>query len=519
MLEAKKYQAFYTKSTPLVDYMVSKLSLKIGDKIFEPCGGDGVFVEAILQENENSFVDIYELNSNSIEILRNKFSKYPQIRIKECDTLLDNELLFHSDFGGLYDKIIANPPYGAWQDYSKRSKIKKLYANLYVNETYGLFLYRCIKLLKDGGILTFIIPDTYLNLHMHKALRKYFLTETKIKELALFPSSFFPGVNFGYANLSIITLQKLANKFECLNNQFKILTNFPNVNHFSNINEDKLSLYSFTQDEILSNPDHAFLISSNTSITKLINESDLKIGDISSCVTGFYSGNDKLYLRPLNDNVKNSKKYQVVDDSTINFEYLSHENILEGIRDNKCFVPIVKGGNTKYLKPNSWYMNWSEDAVKKYKSEKKARYQNPKFYFKFGIGVPMISSSTITASLIENKLFDQSIVGIFPKDETLTYYLLAFFNSPTCNKIIRTINPSANNPSNYIKKIPYIPPSQDQDEIINKKIQSILDQLRKFNTYDLSDQDEINQIIEADLQFPSSSCISKNQNSVAFSRY
>ena len=28
-----------------------------------------------------------------------------------------------------------------------------------------------------------------------------------------------------------------------------------------------------------------------------------------------------------------------------------------------------------------------------------------------------------------------------------------------------------------------------------------------------------NQIIEADLQFPSSSCISKNQNSVAFSRY
>ena len=45
--EARKYQAFYTKSTPIVDYMVSKLSLQASDKIFEPCGGDGVFVEAI----------------------------------------------------------------------------------------------------------------------------------------------------------------------------------------------------------------------------------------------------------------------------------------------------------------------------------------------------------------------------------------------------------------------------------------------------------------------------------------
>jgi adenine-specific DNA-methyltransferase len=111
---------------------------------------------------------------------------------------------------------------------------------------------------------------------------------------------------------------------------------------------------------------------------------------------------------------------------------------LNGIDGDKHFLPIVKGGNTKYLKPESWFMNWSKEAVKHYKTDKKSRFQNPKYYFKFGIGVPMISSSSITASLIENKLFDQSIVGIFPKDESLNLLLLlAFkkiFNSPTCNQ-------------------------------------------------------------------------------------
>jgi hypothetical protein len=72
-------------------------------------------------------------------------------------------------------------------------------------------------------------------------------------------------------------------------------------------------------------------------------------------------------------------------------------------------LPIVKGGNVKFLKQEAWFMNWSKEAVNHYKKDKKSRFQNPQYYFKFGIGVPMISSSSITASLIENKLFDQSL--------------------------------------------------------------------------------------------------------------
>ena len=476
--DSKTFQAYYTKSTPIVDYMVQKLSLRPTDKIFEPCGGDGVFIEAILDGNEFAHIDVCELDEKAVNVLNKKFASFINIHIRQCDTLLDNDLSFTSSFGGIYDKIIANPPYGAWQDYEKRDKLKKLFPNIYAKETYTLFLYRCIGLLKEGGMLSFIIPDTFLNLHTHKSLRNCILTQTKIIELALFPSSFFPNVNFGYANLSIITLQKCANKTVYLNNEFNIINNFTNVEQLLNLDNSGLNHQIYQQKDIYDNAGHAFLMAKNTHIIESINKTALNIGDIAHCVTGFYSGNDKQFLQVINSKLKNGKNYDLVNPNSINTNYKDNCDILEGIDSEQHFLPIVKGGNTKYLKPEGWFMNWCKEAVKHYKTDKKARFQNPKFYFEFGIGVPMISSSSITASLIENKLFDQSIVGIFPKETTLTYYLLGFFNSPTCNTLIRTINPSANNPANYIKKIPFVAPSEEQKNKAETLVLTILNELK-----------------------------------------
>jgi tRNA1(Val) A37 N6-methylase TrmN6 len=494
--EARKYQAFYTKSTPIVDYMVDKLSLDYSDKIFEPCGGDGVFVEAILSDNEFAHIDVCELNPHSVDVLTRKFSAYPNITIRECDTLLDMELSFNSSFGGIYDKIIANPPYGAWQDYEKRAALKKLYPDLYAKESYTLFLYRCIELLKENGILSFIIPDTFLNLHTHKAIRKHILSNTQIIELALFPSSFFPGVNFGYANLSIITLKKNGNQKACLDNHFKVINQFSIVEQLADMDNTALKKHIFQQKKILNNPDHAFFIADNSNVLKVINETKLKIGDIADCVTGFYSGDDKRFLQVISPDLKNGKNYNLVTVETVTGNYKSNHDILDGFDGKQCFIPIVKGGNTKYLKPESWFMNCSKEAVCHYKTDKKARFQNPQYYFKFGIGVPMISSSSITASLIENKLFDQSIVGIFPQDKNLIYYLLAFFNSPTCNELIRTINPSANNPANYIKKIPFIAPDKNRLDWITEKTKKIVCQIKESGSYDETQESEVQQLIK-----------------------
>jgi len=186
------YQSYYTKSDSILKYMIKQLRAERSLSYLEPAAGEGIFISELESLLNDIKIDVFDINPDAIKILKNKFKHYPNVNIKETDTLTDTTLELYSNTGGKYDRIIANPPYGAWQDYDKRKILKKIYKNFYVKETYTLFLYLCIKLLKDKGRLVFIIPDTYLNLNMHKYLRRFILENTKIIEIALFPSSFFP---------------------------------------------------------------------------------------------------------------------------------------------------------------------------------------------------------------------------------------------------------------------------------------------------------------------------------------
>ena len=494
------YKSYYTKSDPIVRYMISQLSVQSGMRVFEPCAGDGVFIDALNSIIPNLSIDIYELNPRAVELLAKKYGAESNIKITYGDTLTSKELILFANAGGIYDRIVANPPYGGWLDYEKRKRLKKLFPGLYVKETYTLFLFRCAQLLRDKGILVFIIPDTFLNLHMHTRLRDYLLTNTKINEICLFPSSFFPGVSFGYSNLCIVTLQRCSDRNECLDNEIGIILGLRSVGELAQLQEGPQGhhkMLRLTQRDVYENVDHGLFISEDPEITYLINHGMTRVSDIADCVTGFYSGNDRKYLHPISKEIKNAKRYAVVDTPSICDDYASREDILDGIKGRRHFIPIIKGGGIKYLKQDMWYMDWSKKAVRDYKTNKKARFQNAQYYFRYGIAVPMVSSSRITATLNENKLFDQSIVGIFPRESKYVYYLLAFFNSPTCNKLIRTINPTANNPANYIKKIPFIPPSEESLKQIDKIVQEIISTLKDGKVYPESKESALSGLIKA----------------------
>lgn len=468
------YQAYYTKSDPILNYMVGMLNFEPHDHVLEPCGGDGVFIDKILEQNLDTQISVFELNPTAVYGLKEKYNSNLCIEIKETDTLLDETILSCSKY---YDKVIGNPPYGARNNEKKKGLLNKLYSDLYTKESYTLFLYACTRCLKENGELCFIIPDTFLSLHRHLSIRKFLLTNTKIKELALFPSSFFPGVNFGYANLCIITLEKSSDISQNLNNKITIRTNFKRVEDLEDLESGTTKIIS--QRFVYESIDSAFIFNSTDVIAELVNNKVLKkIGDIASCVTGFYSGNDKRYLHPINNKIRNSKKYISANIENIRTTPLSLNEKSHGISEADYLVPIVKGGNTEYIKPNHWFMDWSTLAISEYKQSKKCRFQNSEFYFKNGIGIPMIRSSKLTGALIEGRLFDQSIVGVFPKDDDLVYYLLGFFNSAVCTEIINAINPSTNNSANYIKKIPFIVPNEDIKRKVDFLVQRIISTIK-----------------------------------------
>jgi hypothetical protein len=462
------YQQYYTKSSEIVGYMINNLSLMPNSNVLEPCAGDGVFINALLQVEKKINIDAFELDEKEAKRLKTIFNS-ENISIKNADTLLYNDFI-NGNCNNRYDFIIANPPYGAWQDYEKREKLKIIYPGLYVKETYTTFLFLCLNLLKPGGRLVFITPNTYLNLHMHTYLRKFILQNALVKEIAIFPSSFFPGVNFGYSKLSIITLEKTNTNHVIYNNTIKILDNFKKPIEL--ITKENIRTVMVKQGDILKNADCAFVFSDNKHFSRLIKQSFMHIGDIADCVTGIYTGDDKRFIKVVDKNLKNGKNYQQISNNEI-YQNISDID-LNGLNCINSYIPIIKGGNTRYIKQNLWYINWSKEAVAFYKVDKKSRFQNSQYYFKQGLAVPMVSSNSVTASLLNYRIFDQSIVGIFPKKNEYVYYLLAFFNSSICTKLLRMINPSANNSANYIKKIPIVIPDNNTLVHINNLVELLL---------------------------------------------
>ena len=97
---------------------------------------------------------------------------------------------------------------------------------------------------------------------------------------------------------------------------------------------------------------------------------------------------------------------------------------------------------------------------------------------------------------MKNNVFDQSIVGIFPKDISKMYYLLAIMNSDMINNLIHIINPTANNSANYVKQIPYIEPEKTMLDLITKKVKTIIENINFNNCTKVKKlQNEINTLV------------------------
>ena len=339
---------------------------------------------------------------------------------------MDEQLDFFNSTGGYYTGVIGNPPYGAWQDYKRRDQLKKKYVGQYVKETYSLFLLRCISVLKLNGRLSFIIPDTFLYVNMHTKLRELLLKKTKIEEIIIFPSKFFPGISFGYSNLCIITLER-SEMQDAINNSVKIYRGFKKSEEFRRlIANDTLPPYieqfNLKQSEVLSNPQHRFVFADNQ-IVSLLRETTVNLGDVADVVTGFYTGNNIKFIKAASNAVKGAKNYEVIDPSMI-----VDNSSTDGASDlSEAYIPFIKSASDKrYIRSREdWYVRWDSETVSFYKADKKARFQNSEYYFKTGIGIPMVKSSRIKAFLMHNRVFDQSIVGIFPKDKTKLNYILA----------------------------------------------------------------------------------------------
>ncbi|MGE4456456.1 MAG: N-6 DNA methylase, partial [Arcobacteraceae bacterium] len=93
-------------------------------------------------------------------------------------SVVENAFIWEEEFkevfeNGGFDVVIGNPPYGA----------EIIILNENTTESYLLFYKKAINILKDGGILGFITPDSWLTNNNAKELRKMFCEKGSISSL------------------------------------------------------------------------------------------------------------------------------------------------------------------------------------------------------------------------------------------------------------------------------------------------------------------------------------------------
>ena len=253
-----------------------------------------------------------------------------------------------------------------------------------------------------------------------------------------------------------------------------------------------IQIDTIKQSDIFKNSNTRFLLK-DANVKLDLNKAKVTLGDVSDVVTGFYCGDNLKFIRVKDKTVKGSKNYEIINEDEI-----AECTSLEGIEEKgKKYIPYIKSTSAKrYLRDDDeWYVKWDKDTIAYYNYNKKSRFQNSKYYFKTGIAIPMVKSKTLKATLIQDRVFDQSIVGIFPKNEKYLYYILAYLNSDIVCKMIHILNPTTNNSSNYVKQLPFSIPNEKELKIVNELVSKIMNSFEEEAIVDVA-QKELNVIFE-----------------------
>ncbi len=192
-VEGKKSQngSYYTPSY-IVDEIVRD-HVKRDSKVLDPCCGTGQFLLAFSETIENPS-NIYgvDIDPIAVRIARlNLLIKYknhrfvPKITCKNALLDIGGYDLFNANDETIkeFDVIATNPPWGVHFPKDILKKLRTDYPEISSLESFSYFLKKGIALLKDGGIASFILPESILNVKTHRDIRDLILKNTHVEKI------------------------------------------------------------------------------------------------------------------------------------------------------------------------------------------------------------------------------------------------------------------------------------------------------------------------------------------------
>lgn len=381
------------------------------------------------------------LSHKSQNSIKNPIDLLPELRtnIKVGNSLIDDgSVAGDKAFGweekfknitesGGFDVIVGNPPYGITFSDSDKKYIKEKYISASGNyDSYHYFIEKSIKLLKDGGFLGFITPDTWLTNVYTEKLRNLILESCKILQIVRLPQNVFSEAN---VDTCIIVLQKKSRSKE--NNSINVLK-LEKDSSLSNLVVKKFDEHFTIKQNIWSNDKrHLFNINvspKNFNLINKIKEKSVNLGDITEMRRGVFCYRKSSLI----------KEYGVSKGTEILQKRLWHSDKKVGLEYKKELLGsdigryVLDWKNKKWFRYGKFIASYVEPRFFDDGYIAVQRIRNPKLKNRLIAtiipkGQEYYASSGLTTMIISNRDFDEKyILGIL-NSKLMNWYYRQFF--------------------------------------------------------------------------------------------
>ncbi len=458
----KNLGAFYTPENT-VRFMTALVSEKLENKkILEPSGGDGVFVQELIEKGSKpSNITVFDINPE----VQQKIESFG-VNFELGDTLFKNTLGENK-----YDLVIGNPPYlSKSSKYIKNNKLKlkKIYTEIGTHDTYAMFIYQGLKYLKEGGKLCFIISDTFLSLNVHEKLRNYLLNNCKILNIIRTPKDLFNHTG-ATVNTAIILIEKNNSSAikELDDNEIKIISR-------TNSEKDYYSSPKLVkQGTFRALPGSVFYLDNNAHILKLFSKTP-KLSEIIEGAIGMHTRNNAEALAAI-EGSKLAELYSRKGRKVVSMSEIDGVNYK---------IYLKRGGEKPYYYPFDEAIVWNDSKLVE-------RYVIPKnpFFGKEGIAISGISIRLSARYMPKGCLWDTNkTMGFVVKDPNISInYLIGLLNTDLYTRLANVVNNTSSIQIKDIRNLPFVYPDKETHDYVSNKTKEIIDKRKENINYDFSE--------------------------------
>ncbi len=444
--------------------MVERLGEVEGKRILEPGAGEGVFIRELLRRGvKPEQITALDTNPRFERIYRDLGVNY-----RISDFLLHENPI---EAQPLFDFVIGNPPYLSRHStylHAHRRSLLKRFEEIGVYDTYSLFIYHGLRFLKEGGVLCFIVSDSFLTIEYHHKLRQALLKNYKLREIILAPRNLFS--KQGVSNSPcIIVIEKRRP-----DDRHKVafvdrLRREQEYRHPSRIRQ-------LLQRCFLKIKGYPISINVEDFAAELFSSLPL-INEVMEGHIGLHTHNNRGFIAAV-QGTKLGERFIKQGRMVIPRPFLS---------GSKKWRPYLKkGGEEQYYREIEEAIDWSSEAIAQYDVPKKGG-----LFLREGIVISGVSRR-LTARYMPGGCFWDSnkAIGFVAKTPDISiWYLLGLLNSRLYNFLAKGILNTTNCLQiDDIRRLPFKYPSQGKKSAVEISVKQIVDNLKKNPGYDYSEE-------------------------------